>query len=224
MRLMHRVAEARSEIHTLLEKRSAIPALDSHATSRLEALIEELEYLASALDSWEQTLPECFCSQEVKTADLDPQDPRTAIMASQDIFDSILLYKSLSPAIAYNHLRCLRIFVIQGLRDCRISLDRYPASDCSETIEVATMTDICRSTLQFLAREYDCGTALFSNEALGGMRGLVAFWPLKAVISASELTKPLASKSHLKFLNKVLAHIYQKNGVPQAKNFVMVED
>ena len=224
MRLMHRAAEARSEIHSLLEKRPLIPSTDPHAISRYEALIDELEYLASAFETWEETLPDCFHSQEVKIADLDPQDPRTAIMGSQDVFDSVLIYRSLSPAIAYNHLRCLRIFVIQGLRDCRISLGRYGASNCSETTEIAMMTDICRSTFQFLAREDDSGASIFSKEALSGMRGLVAFWPLKAVVSACELTSPLASKSHLRFINRIVAYIYKKNGVPQARHFVIAED
>lgn len=211
---MHEVAELRYELHDLLVEKSSKLSMES----RFAQFAQKLTDYDAALVEWEAKLPASFRSKEVQIASLRPQDPRTSLVSSQDFFDSILFYPSLLAAVAYSHVRCVRILVLQSLRDCRMTLGQ--PDDCGklESAEKAVMTDLCRSMFQFL----NCGTGESvmwpEVEILSGMRGVFLFWPLQIVASASHLTLPLATQGQLRFVKAVLTYIHQKRGLPQGQS------
>ena len=192
--------------------------------ARLKALAQELMDLDVALITLEESLPQVDQGDIVNIKELDPLDPRIDVVASQDFFNSVLMYRSLSAAIAASHLRCTRMLVLQSLRDTQVALGDTGSCEKHMAVEKSIIKDICRSIFQYLSREIVGGDARFGTEALGGMRGVFLFWPVKAVTSASELTPPLATDQQVKFLKVVATYLYRRQGIPQARHFFPIEE
>ena len=215
VRLMHRLGQARWEVHDLIQTKQS----DAPSVIRLIQLAQELKDLDEAFSCWEEMQPEAYQSKEVNITDLDPLDPRVSVMASQDFFDSVLVYEGIAPALALSHVRSARIFALQSYRDAQMILSQVEECNHSRMVEKEVILDVCRSVFQFLNREADEHGALFSTEILGGMRGLFLFWPLKAIGSASDLTSPSATEGQLQFARNVSAYLYRQQGLPQARHF-----
>ena len=214
---MHKAATLRAQAHELIWDR--ISGVADHSLA-LEALVNELFKVDNEVAEWAVALPTQWDGLEFRVKDLDPQDPRIEVLKAQDFFDSIMVYPICAASVARSHQRCLRILINRSIRDVLVCLARIDGLEEIIAKESELIMETCRSVMPFLNSVTSLSTDVFSNEGLGGMRGLLIMWPLRTALSGSELTLPLIPTNQRKFLNGVLTYLYRYQGVPQAKIFV----